>query len=100
MTVDESINVCFFPSFLSSPRVPERGRVYFLSRLLRFIDSPAFFLMQVAPYFLLSFFIDVRAEWLGVRLLEICGRCGCDEGRGPGRLRCIECRDSQVSQCK
>lgn len=108
VTVDESINVCFFPSSLfllphsplSVSPSPEGGRDNFLSIHFHFSNAscPAFIIASKRYFVFL--FIYYRAEWLDVQLLEICGRCGCNEGCATGGLRCLECRDSQVSQCK
>lgn len=108
MTVDESINVCFFPaslflvshSPLSVSPSSEGGRENFLPIPLHFPDASCPVFVIASKWYFVFLFIYYRAEWLDVQLLEICGRCGCNEGRAKGGLRCLECRDSQVSQCK
>lgn len=108
VTVDESINVCFFPfslflgphSSLSVSPSSEGGRDDFLPILLHFSNASCPVFIIASKRYFVFLFICYRAEWLDVSLLEICGRCGCNEGRAKGRLRCLECRDSQVSQCK
>ena len=102
VTVDESINVCCFPFslFLVPHSSLSVGEMSFYQFSYLFPNTSCYvFIIASKPYFVVLF-IYYRAEWLDVELLEICGRCGCNEGRAKGGLRCLECRDSQVSQCK
>lgn len=88
VTVDESINVCFFSLRLCSPPFCPQSGVEFFSE-------------AVEAYLFIFFSSSFSwAEWLALQLLDICGGCDCHEGCATSRLRCLECRDPQVSQCK